>query len=208
MKVVGGEPRTSPTLVRVSGLVTMLGGVLWVLWSADFVDFLDPALWILPPLFAAGVVGLYAGHARHSGRLRKSGIVIALAAGGLSVAGLVGGAALDAVNATLAYAGWLVFLLGSLVLFADLVLFGVAAIRTNAPPRWRIVPLVVGIMPVIFFGVIMLYKALSGWWVTDEGLIRFGEVGAAVVIGGGWSVLGYMIWSDKGSSPQRTRPVR
>lgn len=120
----------------------------------------------------------------------------------------VGGAALDAVNATLAYAGWLVFLLGILILFADLVLFGIAAIRTQAPLRWRVVPLIVGMLPIIFLGGIMLYKALSGGWVTDENLIRFDEAGSAIMIGGGWSVPGYMIWSDRGSSPQRTRPVR
>ncbi len=45
MRVTGRKPR-SPTLVRVSGLVTFLGGVLWALWSADFVDFLDLVLWL------------------------------------------------------------------------------------------------------------------------------------------------------------------
>ena len=207
MKVVDGEPGTSPTLVRVSGLVTLLGGVLWALWSADFVDLLEPVLWILPLLFAAGVVGLYAGHARVPGRLRGVGIVMALVAGTLSVAGLIGGAALDVVSEALAYAGWLVFLLGILILFGDLVLFGAAAIKADAPLRWRVVPVVVGLLPIIFLGGIMLYKAHSGWWVTDESLIRFGEVGAPVVIGGGWSVLGYMLCSDRSSLPRRTRPL-
>jgi hypothetical protein len=57
MKAVDGEPRTSPTLNRVSGLVTMLGSVLW---GADFIDFLDPVLLVLPPLFAT------VGRGRHA----------------------------------------------------------------------------------------------------------------------------------------------
>jgi len=186
----------------------MLGGMLWALWSAGFIDFLDPLLWILPPLFAAGVVGLYAGYSERFGRLRRSGIAVALVAGALSVSGLIVGAALDAVSATLAYAGWLVFLLGILALFADLVLFGVAAIRRRAPLRWRVVPLVVGMLPITFLGAIMLYKALSGWWVADESLIRLGEVGSAVVIGGGWVVLGFAVWSAAGEESQRPTRVK
>ena len=166
MKMVAGRLRTSPVLIRWSGLATMLGVALCIL-EFGFIDILGSMLWILPPLFAVGVVGLYAGYAE---RLRRSGTFIALAAGVLSVAGFIGAAAFDGVNDALTYAGWLVFLLGIVILFANLVLFGVANIGARMSRRWKVVPLVVGVLPVVYLGGILLYKALSGWWVTDENL--------------------------------------
>jgi hypothetical protein len=34
----------------------------------------------------------------------------------------------------------------------------------------------------------------TGWWVADPGLIAFGSLGTAVLVGGRWVALGIALW--------------
>ena len=170
------------------GVLASVGGLLWL---GGFLDTDDGPtaipLALFPLLFSAGVVGLGSiAEARPdvSRRVR----VAAIAAGILSSFALVVSENV-AAESWLAYAGWLVFVGGLVGLWALVIAFGVAHLRTSLRGiAW--LALIVGVSPLAFTALGIGYKTLTGWWVTDPDLIRIGEVTAALVIGGGWLILG------------------
>ena len=82
---------------------------------------------------------------------------------------------------------------GSLAIFVGLTFLGVATWRTGVlPPRWRILPLAIGL------------SALLPVWVLA--LIHL-EL-PVVLLGFGWMLLGYVLWSVGRGPIRRTAPVR
>ena len=82
---------------------------------------------------------------------------------------------------------------GSLAIFVGLTLLGIATLRAGIlPPRWRILPLAIGL------------SALLPVWVLA--LIHL-EL-PVVLLGLGLMLLGYVLWSVGSDPVLRTAPVR
>ncbi len=192
----------SSSLIRWSGVVAMLGGVLWALWTVGF-NFVDyngelgtPAyeryeaynrllpLVMLPVM--VGFLGLYAVQRRSYGWLGKAGFVTALVGLALAVAGSVGEFWMFTTQpygeANGRDASWTIYLLGHLVLAVGSVLFGIATVRAKVLAR----------KPAVMFAV------LGGFAVMPF----FGALIFAIP----FTWLGYTLWSGK-SEPVR-QPVR
>jgi hypothetical protein len=139
-------------LIRFSGLVAMLGGVLWPLWVVveqsggwgepgsaayqryELINRLLP-LAILPVV--VGLVGLHVVLRRGYGWLGTAGFVTLLAGFALMVAGSVGEFWIFSAQSYTGpgrNASWVLFLLGHLVLAIGTVLFGITIARAKVLP--------------------------------------------------------------------------
>ncbi len=173
----------------LGGVLGAIGGGLWLLeFGGADQSPLSPPLWLFPLLFGATVVALTGLDGSRPGVahwLRVAAIVVAMASSlGLITSEIV------ATESAVAYAGWLVFVAGLVGLSALVLGFGLAHARRPGLRGIAWLAIVVSLAPLAFAGIGFAYKALTGWWVTDPGLIRIGEVVAALSIGGGWLVLG------------------
>jgi len=171
------------------GALAAVGGLLWL---GGFLDTDEGPtaipLALFPLLFGAGVVGLGSIPGARPDVSRRV-CVAAVGAGILSSLALAVSENV-AAESWLAYAGWLAFVGGLVGLWALVIAFGVAHLRTSQLRGIARLALLVGVSPLAFTALGIGYKALTGWWVTDPDLIRIGEVTAALVIGGGWLILG------------------
>jgi len=171
------------------GALAAVGGLLWL---GGFLDTDEGPtaipLALFPLLFGAGVVGLGSIPGARPDVSRRV-CVAAVGAGILSSLALAVSENV-AAESWLAYAGWLAFVGGLVGLWALVIAFGVAHLRTSQLRGIARLALLVGVSPLSFTALGIGYKALTGWWVTDPDLIRIGEVTAALVIGGGWLILG------------------
>ncbi len=205
----------SSHLIRLSGLAAILGGVLWI--AVRLLILLEPPpfsydaynrMFTAPLLLLlVGLLGLSVRRAGGRGRLARTGIVAALAGCALLIAGNVAEfwlvLAQSKPNANAAYQsgaeevwigseiGWMLFLLGFLILSIGLVLFGVAAVRANELPRWRALPLMVGAagLTAFLFGPFLV--AVADLLLT--------------LIGVGWILLGYALWTGRVNEPGALR---
>ena len=81
----------------------------------------------------------------------------------------------------------------SLAIFVGLVLLGVATLRTGTlPAHWKILPLVIGL------------SALLPIWVLALVHLEL----PVILLGLGWMLLGYLLWSERSDPIRRTAPVR
>lgn len=184
---------SSSNLVRWGGLAAVLGGVMWVIKGGVIIlGGPDPNLFILAqPFFALGLLGLYARLAGHGGWPRKVGGLLAYVALALSTVNAPyslfaedGPQTPFPFNAT--------YFAASLAIFMGLVLVGAATLRTGTlPPRWRILPLVIGL------------SALLPIWVLALVHLEL----PVVLLGLGWMLLGYLLWSGRSDPVRRTAPV-
>lgn len=178
-------------IARVGAVAAAFGGVAWAVKGGAILATGEqpPALFPLgPPLFAVGLVGLYARLGKERGNAAKAGLALAIVSillGGVLL--LVWALASDALPAgeddftplslVIAAAG------GSLIL--GLVFLGVAARRARAlAPRWRPLPFWAGVfcLPAIAIG--GLLSELS------ERLLEIPLVALALA----WIAIGYLIW--------------
>ncbi len=193
----------SSNLIRWAGLVAMVGGVLWALWTLgfNFVGYGEPGTpayeryeaynRLLPLALLAvmvGFLGLHAAQRSSSGWLGKAGLVTALVGLALALAGSVGE---FWVFTTQPYgepngrnASWAIYLLGHLVLAIGSVLFGIATVRAKVLSRKAA----------------MAFAALGGFAV----LPFFGALIFAIPFA--W--LGYTLWSGKGEPVRQPRRAR
>ena len=171
------------------GVLASVGGLLWLRGFLDTDE--GPTaipLALFPLLFGAGVVGLGSIPGARPNVSRWVRVAAVAAATAASVALVVSENV--AAESWLAYAGWLVFVGGLVGLWALVIAFGMAHLRTPRLSGIARLAVLVGVSPLAFTALGFGYKALTGWWVTDPDLIRIGEVTAALVIGGGWLILG------------------
>jgi hypothetical protein len=201
--------------VRWSGLAAVLGGVLWVLlvplitltypgrtgWAS--VETIFSLAWedynkLLPIvllLLLVGLTGLTAKHGRRSGSLGRVGLVVALFGLGLMLLGnvgefwIAGGIRVGMTSAALV--GWMSYSLGYLLLSIGLVLLGIAALRKKLLPYGNAVPLTLGLR-----GFPIFFTVTSG--------VTLGMV-LATLFGLGWILLGYSLWSQRGTAAQPSR---
>ena len=187
------EPPTPSNLVRWGGLAAALGGVLWVLKGGlIMLGAPDPDLLITAELlFALGLLGLHARLAGRGGWPEKIGGLLAYVA-----------LALCAVNAPYSlffaedgprtpFPFSVTYFVASVAIFAGLASLGLAVLRTGLlPPRWRALPLVLGL------------SALLPVWALALVHLEL----PVVLLGLGWMLLGYVVWSER-NLPTR-RPAR
>ena len=186
--------------VRWGGLASILGGGLWVAetigavvapsahWvTADTEVILAPSLYRLYGLLFAlgalgvlgGVAGLAARRVAGPGWLGRAGFYVAAGGAGLyALSGL-------AQATTLRFYGAL-WGPGFFSLGIGMTLAGVAIIRARGVPRWRALPLVIGLWPPLLIAVVVSYPHPGSW---DGMFVGFGLL---------WALLGYALRSDTG----------
>jgi hypothetical protein len=205
----------SSNLIRRSGLLAVLGSVLWTAtWilaaftadgTRDVFGFsergwrtllLNPALLF----FMAGLVGFHARQAGGSGSLGKSGFVICLLGLGTMLVGNI----IEFWVSELFYGtqepGWAMMGVGFLLLPIGLLLFGIGTLKASVFSGWRrAIP--------FGFGVILALLILSGVALMLLSGSRSQEGFGAVLflsIAAGWGVLGSALWSDKDKGASRS----
>jgi len=205
----------SSNLIRWSGPLAVLGGVLWtatwilVAFTADgtrdvfgFSErgwrtlLLNPAMLF----FMAGLVAFHAKQAGRSGNLGKSGFVICL----LGLGTLLLGNIIEFWVSELFYGsqqpGWATMGVGFLLLPIGLLLFGIATLKARVFSGWRrAVP--------FGFALILALLILSGvaLMLLSGSRSQEGFLGAVLLsIAAGWAVLGYALWSDKDKGESRS----
>lgn len=190
MRRRGASVLSSHRLARVGAATAVLGGIAWTVKGVGILATGDqlPGLFELgPPLFAVGLLGLYA-RIGGRGRAAKAGLALAcvsiLLAGVLLVASVFASDSLpagedDFTTLSLVIAG------AGLSFIAGLVLLGIAARRSLVlPRRWRTLPLAVGVFAVP--GVMIGGGALA---TLNERLLEVPLVAFAL----GWVVIGCLI---------------
>lgn len=184
---------SSSDLIRWGGLAAVVGGVMWVIkgglimLGGPDLDLLIPA----QPFFAVALVTLHAHLGGHDGRLGRIGGLLAYLA-----------VAMSAINAPYSlffaedgpqtpFPFNVTYFAASLAIFVGLVLLGIAALRAGIlSPRWRVLPLVIGLL------------ALLPVWVLAFVHLEL----PVVVLGLAWVLLGYALWLEKSEPFGRTAP--
>jgi hypothetical protein len=179
---------------RTGGVVTALGGLLWIAlryfvtfsWGNSMLG-LDYWGWnsLMPIpllLLLLGVAGLYARHNGGIGRLGRAGLlVMAIGLVGASTGVIVefwwaGGLAGNRAGAHL---GWALYVVSYvLILTSGLWLFGIALSRSARLRAWSLVPLLMGALSLSWPPVIAAGTAWQSMWVQ-------------ALFGIGWMLLGF-----------------
>ncbi|MCH7777906.1 MAG: hypothetical protein IH878_15450 [Gemmatimonadetes bacterium] len=179
----------SSKLIRWSGLVSMVGGLLVIASAAiellggsppDVMEFVTFLLLLL------ALIGLYVRQARKAGALGAIGFLLAFIAtalwASLFYADAFYGGPPQEVTAVF-FAAYLSFPLGYL-------LFGIATMRAGMLPRWGALLLAVGAVLLNFLVPVSVVLAAIG----------FAMFGAAFL----W--LGYALWSGTGETERQPEP--
>ena len=175
------------------GAAAAVGGGLWlVLFGGELAGIAVPAsgsaLWAFPLLFGAGTVGIYSLPGARPA-LAAWARPVAIGIAGLSTLALLG-AGLAPSDSPMAYAGWLGFVGGIFALLVLVLVFGLGHRGRAEVREIAAFATAVAVAPVVFLLAVLGYKLATGWWVTDPTLIAIGQAAAAVLIGGGWLLLG------------------
>jgi hypothetical protein len=192
----------TPSLLRWGALAAFASGVLWIVGGllnlayphdppgalGHFLNLLGTALFSAAYLgMLGGLVGLHARQVESYGRLGRAGFFLAFVGAALAFVGQ----AQSAIFAQTGTLGWLFsdpgfgFLVGILLTSLGLVLFGVATLRAGVLPRW------------CGFGLIALVVFLA-----------LGAFGGFVVVGLIWLALGYVLWTQVGTTIEEPSRVR
>jgi hypothetical protein len=197
--------QTSSTLIgRLSGLATIIGGLLWALGgptalNADTlgIEMTGPHLLLtLAGLCSLiGLTRLATHHARQYGRAGMLGVIVASAGVVLIIASKN-----PPLSWTSAATGWAVFDVGISLLVVGSLLFGIVALLVGK--AWLFgAPLlaisVLGILQLVFFLLMM------GPFAETAYLGTLGTVVLPILFGIAWSVLGYALWSDRSEIVRR-----
>jgi hypothetical protein len=193
--------QTSSTLIgRLSGLVTILGGLLWALGgptalNADILGISMEGPHLLITLAGLcsliGLTRLTSHHARHYGRAGMAGAILASAGVVLIIASK------NLPSSTSAEAGWAVFYLGMLVLVVGSLLFGIVALLVGK--AWLFgAPLLA--MSVLVILQLVFFLLMMGPFAETPYL---GTVVLPILFGFAWTVLGYALWSDRSETVRR-----
>lgn len=187
-----GIRMSKSTLIRWSGPILIVGGVLFTVFSFSLLTpgfiweprgIYQVAFMMIAPalvLLAIGLGGLYARFASRINRLGRLGLILAIAAAPafaiIFLAGVMG----------LFYAGEGVGTLSFLLPHFGTVLFGVSTVQTTVLPRWNVLPLLVGLLPFL----VLLPNSFS-----ERGPNYF-LFGLFALVGLGYGLLGYVVYAD------------
>ena len=202
----------SSSWTRWSGVAAMLGGALWIPygilemlepWGADvayredvgYSVITDASLFVaysMPGslamlLTSLGLLGVFARLGVSPSLIDRIGTNLTYIAVVLAVLSMAGVIALFDALFTVGR------IFGSLVLGTATFLVGVGALRSRIAPGWTVALLYLGLAGLFLFPLWPLVYALQ--WVAQA-------VGAAfmVLFGLGWTLVGYMLWSEKGEA--------
>jgi hypothetical protein len=171
--------------LRLCGLAAVLGGTLFLLmiFLGD-ANLEDTFIWLLTPLPALlltlGVAGL-STFSSENGGIR----IILLVNGIATVLTAVGFALMAWLNVE---DGWMVMILGVLLISLGLLVFGLANWQAKVLPRWNWLPLVVGTLAT---AILIIGSMLPSSQDSELGFyLWFGTIGA------GWVLLGLIILLD------------
>jgi len=195
--------QTSSTLIgRLSGLATILGGLLWALGGPTALNSDILGIGMEGPhllLTLAGLCSLIglrrlaSHHARHYGRAGMLGAILASAGVVLVIVSK------NLPSSTSAEAGWDVFYLGMLLLVVGSLLFGIVALLVGKAWLFGAPLLPIGV------SVILMLVFLMGPFAETAYL---GTVVLPILFGFAWTVLGYALWSDRSETVRRpARPA-
>ncbi len=192
----------SSNLVRMSGLVAMLGGVLWALWGVveqsvgwgqpgstayELYELINRLLPFALLLVVMGFIGLHAVQRRSYGWLGTAGFATVLVGFMLLMAGNMGefwvfsDQSYEGVGRN---ASWGLFLLGHPILAIGTLLFGIATVRAKVFPREAAI-----LFAVMGVGVVVPFLG-------------------AVIFAIPFVLLGHLLWSGKyerGQQPSRVK---
>lgn len=179
--------------IRLSGWAMIVGAFAWVLGFAAgniqeynpynalsrplerYFQYLVGSEVILIPaafiLILVGILGLYLRYAEQAGRLGRSGLVIAISGSGIALL------AYALMLSTKIEYFWLGLMLGMLLSFIGLIIFGITALRNRLLPRWKLTPVLTG-----FCGILSISGLGPLFLLTGVGLF----------------ILGYLLHSDPG----------
>jgi len=198
---------SAANLIRWSGLMSLLAGVLHVLAAIlhpvgeDLAAVISPnwvlahlLYWASVILLLFGLVGLYARQAEKTGRLGLIGFVLAFI--GTAVAEvflfyaattmpLIATTAPDLFNQLTAPPAFALPLFG-LTFGLGFILFGVATMRAGVLPRWSGLLLIIGI----------LFSMAEGSPI-DRALLHAIVTTGHVLLGLGLAWMGYVLWSKR-----------
>jgi hypothetical protein len=178
-------------------LAAVLAGVLFAAWGyihrenapGYFTDIANTLAFIVPLLFLAGLVGLYARCKGQAGWLGVMGFTLGCIG---SAVGIVRGVVdLSFWYSYVAGKGWLHLILDWLfLLLVGIALVGIATVRTKAARRW---------------GALLLAMGTLGWayCITDSGNAvetRVGHVVFGLLFSLSWVVLGYALYRTVGAA--------
>ncbi len=200
----------SSALVRTGRLAAVLGGTLWALWyvgaflvrngAYETYNRLMPAVLVL---LAVGLLAFYAAQSAGHGWVGRAGLVVALVGLVVMIAGNV--VEFWAFNEeaygpdSLRNSAWMAFGLGMFTFYVGTVLFGIDTLRARMLPRSGVLLLM------IWFPAGMVVSGLLQLVGVPETLAFSGLTG---LLGIGWVVLGYAVWSGGSVAAQRTQRVR
>ena len=175
---------------RLMGPAAILGGLLWLAqWWFDgpLGSPTSSIFWVLAIIQVVLLLGVLRGlyTLGRSGRFGKIGLVVAsVGAVLMSVAFLL----VPLPNA----AGW-VWFIGVPALTGGWLLFGVANLRSKALARWNGLPLLIAFVPILMS---ILHDLIGIGWTLPVG---------GMMLGLGWVLLGYVLWSgsvQRGPEPR------
>ncbi len=188
----------------------MVGGALWALWylgaslvEGDGYQAYNRLMPVVLVLLAVGLLAFHTAQEGSQGLVGTAGLVVALA--GLVV--MIGGNVAefwafseeDYGPSTLRDSAWMAFGLGMLAFYIGTVLFGIGTLRTGTLPRLG------ALLLMIWFPVGFMVSSVLQLVGVPEGLAFSGMTG---LLGAGWVVLGYAVWSQGsavGAQPRRVR---
>ncbi len=181
---------------RMGGVAAALGGLLWAAkafydrndappWPTDATDAL---FFLIPLLFLLGLTGLYV---RCRGRLRRWEALSSAAFGGVVIGAV--GSVFGGLSALLgvgplwwAEISWWMFGFGFFLMHLGLLFLGNSIVQTGTLPRWRALPLLIGMLGILLILVsdppnspLGVYPSLVLW----------------MLYGFAWAALGYALWS-------------
>lgn len=201
--------RFTPHLIRWSGLVGLLAGVLYAAgaWLHPLGESVDAVLnprwipshivyWIAVLLLQFALIGLYAFQAEKAGKLGLVGFVLAFIGTSIvssiliyvsAVAPLIASEAQPIFERAMTMPGYLQFLFVA-GFGLGYVLFGLATVRAAVYPRWSGLLLIIGVTLFIVAEATPLAEGVA------HALITVGDT----LFGLGLAAMGYALWSKKG----------
>lgn len=204
---IGNILMKSATFIRLSGMASILGGVLFAAkmwhdrndappWPTDITDTL---IFVVPLLWLVGLAGLYARCKDRTGGLGTTGLAMASTGAVMAAAGPIAMSVFD--NDGL----WFVLVLGLLILFAGLIVTGLATVRAKAIPGWSAaLPLIIGVL-----GLIMFFANPDDPGIRGDivGVLRAARIVSSIFFGAAWAALGYTLGWERSGHRVQAEPV-
>ena len=197
-------------LIRWGGLAAMVGGVLWALWyvgaslvGGENYQTYNRLMPIVLLLLAVGLVAFYAAQKGSHRLLGTTGFVVALVGLFVMIAGNVVEFWAFTEEAygpnSLRNSAWMAFGLGMFAFYVGTMLVGIGTLRA------RMLPSSGALLLMIWFPLGFVVSSLLQLVGVPEALAFSG---LTALLGAGWAVLGYAVWSAVGEEVQRPTRVK